>query len=140
MSPCMRKRNWNVMAFCAVISAALLVSTGGKAYAQRHGFSSGGFGHSGQLSAGFHGSAVGPHWGVQPHGFGYRGGHGGVWSPGPGHDWGYAPYHAGLYSSGQSFYAYPLHAYPLYGYRGHGRRYYWRGYYGGWHSQYYGHH
>ena len=127
-----------------MLGTVLLVSTGGKTYAQGHGFSSGGFGHLGRGSAGFHGAAVG-HRGVRSHGFAYGGGYRRNWLPARGHGrYGYAPY-GGQHSSGPGFYAYSLHPYPLYVYpRGHRSRYFLRRYhrsryYGGWHSQLYYH-
>lgn len=145
MNPRLRKRSWKFVRFFAVLSAALLVFTGVKTYAQVHGSPSGSFGHLGQGSAGLHGAAVG-HWGLQQHGFPYGGGHRSNWSPAWGHGrFGYAP-SGSLHSSGAWFYAHPPGPYPLYVYpRGHRPRYYVRGYhrpryYGGWHSHYYGHH
>ena len=145
MNPRWRKGIVKLVRLLVMLGTALLVFTGGKTYAQVHGFSSGSFGHLGRGSAGFHGAAVG-HWGVQPHGFAYGGGHRSNRSPAWGHGRsGYVP-SGGLHSSGAWFYGHPLGPYPLYVYpRGHTPRYYVRGYhrpryYGGWHSHYYGHH
>lgn len=147
MNPRWRNGIVRLLRLFVMLSAALLVSTGVKTYAQVHGFSSGSFGHLGQGSAGFHSAAVG-HWGVPQHGFAYGSGHGNNWSPAWGHGrFGYAPY-GDRHSSGPRFYAYSLHPYPLYVYpRGYRPRYYVRRYHaprytGGWHSQrsYYGYH
>jgi hypothetical protein len=148
MNPRLKKRIWNGVPIFALLVAALFVSEGGSAYAQVHGFQSGSFGHLGQGAGGFHGGAVGPHWGVQQHGFGYGRGHvSNGWVPGWGHGhFGYSPYYGGEHSWGAAYYPYPLHRYPLYAYpRGHRRAYYFSRYhgfrnYGGRAPYYHGHH
>lgn len=125
MNPRSRKGSWRFIRLFTLL-AALLVSTGGKTYAQTHGF--GTFGHGGQESAGTHGAATRPHWGVRQHGFAYGSGNGSYRSP----DWGYGPFgyapYGGPYSSAAPFYAYPLHTRPVYAYfRGHQPRYYVHG-------------
>lgn len=129
MKPHARKGNWKLVGLFAVLGAALLLSTGGKAHAQTHSFSSGGSGHLGRGSARSHRAAVRPHWGIPQHGFGYGSGYGSYWSHARGHDrFAYAPY-GGLYSHRPRLYPYPLHSYPLYVYpRGHRPLYYVPGY------------
>ncbi len=114
MNPSLRK----AATFLVLAGAALLVSTGGKAYAQAHSFRSGSFGRLGCGSGAFHRGAVGPHWGAQQHGFRYGRGHvGNRWALGSGHGgFGYSPYYGAVHSWGPGFYTYPPLPYQVYGY------------------------
>ena len=123
-----RKGILKLVRLFAMVGTALLVSTGGKTYAQVHGSSSGSFGHSGERSASFHSAAVG-HWGVPQHRFAYGGGHRSNRSPAWGHGrYGYAR-SGRLYSSGPRFYGnrYGSHAFYV-SPPGHRPRYYFRRY------------
>lgn len=128
MNPSVRRAIPMVLTILVLFGGGLFVFPVGKAFAQVHGFRSGSFGHTGSGSGAFHSGAVGPHWGVQQHGFSYRGGHArNGWALGWGHGgFRYSPYYGAVHSWGPGFYTYPAFQYQVYGYpRGHRFRAYY---------------